>query len=67
EIYDRAAADPAAFWAERADALPWLKPYGRCLYLYADDAGVGDCHARLRPDWSRPLGDLWWLFQRGDC
>ena len=31
ELYDRAAADPAAFWAERAESLPWLKPYDEVL------------------------------------
>ena len=38
EIYDRAAADPAAFWAERADALPWLKPYDEVLRWNAPHA-----------------------------
>lgn len=38
ELYDRAAADPAAFWAERAEALPWLKPYDEVLRWNAPHA-----------------------------
>jgi len=30
-LYDAAAADPEAFWDERAKLLPWMKPYDRVL------------------------------------
>ncbi|MFN9367200.1 MAG: acetate--CoA ligase, partial [Planctomycetia bacterium] len=30
-LYDAAAADPEAFWHERARGLPWMKPYARVL------------------------------------
>ena len=30
-LYDAAAADPAAFWDERAKALPWITPYDTVL------------------------------------
>ena len=30
-LYDAAAADPVAFWDERARALPWITPYGKVL------------------------------------
>jgi acetyl-CoA synthetase len=30
-LYDAAAADPAAFWGERAKALPWMTPYSKVL------------------------------------
>ena len=30
-LYDAAANDPEAFWHERAQALPWLKPYAQVL------------------------------------
>ena len=38
ELYDRAAADPAAFWAEHAEALPWLQPYEEVLRWNAPHA-----------------------------
>ncbi|MDQ3950238.1 MAG: acetyl-coenzyme A synthetase, partial [Gemmatimonadota bacterium] len=31
EIYERAAADPEAFWAGCAEALEWTKPWSRVL------------------------------------
>jgi acetyl-CoA synthetase len=31
KLYDEAAADPEAFWHERAQALPWMKPYAKVL------------------------------------
>ena len=30
-LYDAAAADPEAFWDERARALPWMTPYTKVL------------------------------------
>jgi acetyl-CoA synthetase len=30
-LYDAAAANPEAFWDERAKPLPWIKPYTRVL------------------------------------
>jgi acetyl-CoA synthetase len=30
-LYDAALADPEAFWHERAQALPWMKPYAKVL------------------------------------
>ncbi|MEX0689216.1 MAG: acetate--CoA ligase [Pirellulales bacterium] len=30
-LYDAAAADPEAFWDERAQALPWMTPYTKVL------------------------------------
>nr|MCS5618029.1 acetyl-coenzyme A synthetase [Pirellulales bacterium] len=30
-LYDAAAADPIAFWDERAKALPWITPYNQVL------------------------------------
>jgi acetyl-CoA synthetase len=30
-IYDRAAADPEAFWAEQSKALEWIRPWDRVL------------------------------------
>jgi acetyl-CoA synthetase len=32
KLYDEAAADPEAFWHERAQALPWMKPYSKVLH-----------------------------------
>ena len=31
KLYDEAAADPEAFWHERAQSLPWMKPYAKVL------------------------------------
>ena len=31
-LYDAALADPEAFWHERAQALPWMKPYSKVLH-----------------------------------
>ena len=30
-LYDEAANNPASFWAERAQSLPWTKPYEEVL------------------------------------
>jgi len=30
-LYDAAANDPEAFWHERAQSLPWMKPYAKVL------------------------------------
>jgi acetyl-CoA synthetase len=30
-VYDRAAADPEAFWAEQAATLAWMKPWDRIM------------------------------------
>jgi acetyl-CoA synthetase len=30
-LYDEAANDPTSFWAERAQSLPWMKPYEEVL------------------------------------
>ena len=30
-IYERAAADPEAFWAEQARELEWMKPWDEVL------------------------------------
>ncbi len=30
-LYEAAAADPEAFWHERARALPWMRPYAKVL------------------------------------
>ena len=31
EVYERAAADPEAFWAEQANRLSWVSPFSRVL------------------------------------
>ena len=30
-LYDEAANNPTSFWAERAQSLPWMKPYEEVL------------------------------------
>src|SRR5690606_10154105 len=37
-IYDRAAADPEAFWAEQARELEWIEPFTTVLEWKAPDA-----------------------------
>ncbi len=37
-IYDQAAADPEAFWAEQARQLEWIKPFTKVLEWDAPDA-----------------------------
>ena len=37
-IYDRAAADPEAFWAEQARALEWIEPWHTVLEWKSPDA-----------------------------
>jgi acetyl-CoA synthetase len=37
-IYDRAAADPEAFWAEQARELEWMEPFTKVLEWNAPDA-----------------------------
>jgi acetyl-CoA synthetase len=37
-IYDQAAADPDAFWAEQARALEWIEPFSTVLDWKAPDA-----------------------------
>jgi acetyl-CoA synthetase len=32
KLYDAAASDPEGFWHERAQALPWMKPYSKVLH-----------------------------------
>ena len=37
-LYDQAANDPNGFWAERAQSLPWMKPYDEVLRWNAPHA-----------------------------
>ena len=37
-LYEQAANDPNGFWAERAQSLPWMKPYDEVLRWAAPHA-----------------------------
>src|SRR3984893_8895885 len=61
-IYERAEADPEAFWAEQAQAIDWFKPWDRVLdwdpplakwFVGAQETASHSCVDRHLNTWRR--------------
>ncbi len=74
-IYQRAEADPQAFWAEQAAAIDWFKPWDRILdwdppdakwFVNAEVNASYNCVDRHVKTWRRNKAAIVWEGEPGD-
>src|SRR5689334_19087032 len=74
-IYERAKADPEAFWAEQAKGLDWIEPYKTVLEWNAPNAkwfvggklnASANCVDRHAKSWRKNKAAIIWEGEPGD-
>src|SRR5216684_1610896 len=74
-IYQRAEADPEAFWAEQAQAIDWFKPWEKVLewnvpwakwFVGAEVNASYNCVDRHLQTWRRNKAAILWEGEPGD-